>query len=259
MKTNSSKKVSGLFIVAIFLLTTTIANAGTKVLDWYGNHNFQFTNHSEYLNVQMDKNPWESFTLSIDANEFLSNPVVCFDVKTSEDITLRTDLSDGDYLSGQEMVIEKEVMGTNMFYTLTYDFSEIVDLIDADDEVYLIMYVNPGMDFQGEISIRYTSDSPEKGDFKFSDEQAGSDNEFEDTDFAVYPSPANTFTNVTVPESGFQYLKITDMNGKVVANYEVSFYAGSDFRIDLNNYKKGYYLVQLIGENQMLTEKLIVN
>lgn len=247
MEAKIYKTAAALIFTAIFSLTSVLA--GNSIKNYFGNNNFQFEEIAGQIHVEMNKNPWESFTLAIDNVEVMNNPVVNFQISASENVTLRIDITDGTFMSSEIDVLQLEVQASNSFQNISFDFTEMISDINLNDNVFLVVYVNPGKKFTGEIDIK---------NFELTASAQTIDNTSENNGFNMYPSPATSFTNIEIPAAGFNTLKIYDMNGKEVLTADVALYAGTTYYCELGNLPAGYYTVQLCGSDKLSTEKLIV-
>lgn len=250
MKANYYTKFA-LLILSTLIISTPIFSSN-NIKEVFANQNFQISNNDDVIDIAINKNPWESFTLAIDNMELINNPMVSFDINSSEAISMRVDLTDGFFMSSELNIIKKEITESGSFTTLTFDFTEMIHEIDLSENVYLVFYVNPGQAFAGSISIKNITLSPETEDQKSINSPAPHG-------FKIFPSPATTFTNVEIPNAWFSTLKIVDMRGNEVYSKDVTMLAGTSYRIDLNNFAKGYYTVQLSDGETVISEKLIIN
>jgi len=247
MKAKLYKTSATILLTAIFSITSVFA--GNSIKGYYGNKNFHFEENADLIHVEINKKPWECFTFAIDNVEVMNNPVVNFEVLASEFVNLRVDLTDGLFMSSEVGLLQTSIQKTSAFQTITFDFSEMISNIDLSENVFLVIYVNPGENFSGEISIK---------NFKLSPSELSGNEDAIQSGFAIYPSPATSFTNVEIPDNGINTLRIFDMNGKEIISANVDFYSGMTYYVELSNIPAGYYTVQLSGANVVLTEKLIV-
>ncbi len=250
MKANFYSKLS--FLILFSLFTHFAVFSANHIKEVYANQNFQISESGETFDIAINKNPWESFTFAIDNIEVINNPVVNLDIFSNEDISVRVDLTDGVFNSNNSGIIKKTISSNDSFTTLSFDFTDLLNGIDLSENVYLVFYINPGKMYNGEISIKNFNLSPEvKNSFTPTLAQ--------DQNFKIFPSPATTFTNVEIPNAWFHTLRLFDMGGKEVANFDIKMYAGTTYRIELNNLPKGYYTVQLTDGESSISEKLIIN
>lgn len=250
MKTNLYTKIFLILFISTFSSLSLFSS--THIKEVFANNNFQISENNDILNIDINKRPWESFTFAIDNMEILNNPIVNLDFFSNEDITLRVDLTDGVSMSSETDIKTKSIRSTSAFQTVTFDFTNAIDKLDVSGEIYLVFYVNPGKDYQGKITIKnfnLQSETPDQNTNPTALTQS----------FHMFPSPATTFTNIEIPEKDIQTLNIIDMRGRVVATFDVSFYNGSTYHLELGDFPKGYYSVQLTMQNTTLTQKLIIN
>lgn len=242
-------------ITGLFLLMFTYAmSGGTSVKsqgisEWYGNNNFEFSDNNGMLNVNITKNPWESFTLMLDNMMMVNNPVVELEMSSSRDITIRVDISDGIFISSKSLVIEKDIEGSGVFHELNFDFSEVLFDIDLSENAFLIFYVNPGKKFDGNIKIR---------NLKFH-ESVVENTDKTNLNLNLFPSPATSFTNLSIPDGYFSEISVYDITGKEVLKINKTFYSGENYRLDISNIPNGYYVVTLSGDSNKLSSRLIKN
>jgi len=71
----------------------------------------------------------------------------------------------------------------------------------------------------------------------------------------IYPDPAQNFIIVDNATSGSQ-LKVYDFTGNCLLNQPIT---GNGQRIDLQKLQNGFYFVEISGNKQTLTRKIIVN
>ncbi len=247
MEAKIYKAAAAFFLTAIFSISSVIA--GNSIKNYFGNNNFQFEEIAGQIHVEMNKNPWESFTLAIDNVEVMNNPVVKFQISSDENVTLRVDLTDGTFMSSEMSVLETQIQELNGYQNISFDFSEMINDINLNENVFLVVYVNPGKKFDGEICIK---------NFELAASAQTDENSNGNDGFKMYPSPATSFTNIEIPATGYNTLKIYDLNGKEVFVADVSFYTGTIYYVELGNMPAGYYTVQLCGSEKILAEKLIV-
>lgn len=249
MKAKLYRKLSSLFIISMISIMQVFPN--TRINEMFANQNFSISQQNDIISIHMEKNPWESFTFSVNSMDISENPVVNLDIKTNEPIELRVDLTDGNFVSSKSGIIKKEINQVKNFTQVSYDFTELIDGIDLTGDVYLIFYVNPGREYKGGIEIRHFS--LDRQALQQAAKEVALDS------FRMYPSPATTFTQVEIPEGGFSNLDIIDMNGRKVKTEDVSFFSGTTYRVNLDDLPKGYYTVRLSGDDIRLTKKLILN
>ncbi len=249
MKAKIYSKTSLLLFISILFHSSLLSNS--LVQEIYANQNFTVTNQQDFTQITMDKNPWESFTIAVNNYEIQQSPLISLDLMTSDEIEIRVDITDGNYMSHETAIVEKRIEVLNNFTSVSFDFSELLDGINLNEQVYLVFYVNPGKAYKGNLFIR---------DFSLTENVIKDEKPSETLDgFNMYPSPATTFTNIEIPNGNFTSIAIFDINGRLVMTENVAAENGTTFTLELSNLTDGYYTVRLSGVNSSLTEKLIIN
>jgi hypothetical protein len=76
-----------------------------------------------------------------------------------------------------------------------------------------------------------------------------------DVNLVVAPNPASEAIRFTVDnEEDMQSLRLYDINGKLIRVHDVN---NSEFLLQRDNLNSGVYLVQLVFESGLLTDKVI--
>ena len=251
MKTRLNIKFATALFTLSIIANVACAEVNQNIKDWFGNHNFSFVEQNDLLVVNINKNPWEAFTLSIDNTDLMNNPVVTIEMSTEQSINVRVDISDGVFVSSQSRTIESKVDGNGMFNKISFDFTEVLNDVNLSQDAFLVFFVNPGQKFNGEVLIKNLK-------FSTSADESKILNNIQD-ELSVFPSPATSFTNVTIPDGTFDCLNFIDITGKIIAKFDIKNFCGTTHRIDLANFSKGTFMVLLVGETQSLSGKLIIN
>jgi len=254
MNTTTSNKISVLVMSLAFFMLTLTVNANQGIKEWYGNQNFTFSENQNELFISINKKPWESFTLKIDNFELMNNPVVNMQIKADQDIILRIDVSDGTFVSSETEIIQKFILSSDSFNDLDFDFSSVLSHIDLSEETYLIFYVNPGKEFNGQIAINEINFLKE---IENSTLNEGNNTTFENA-LNIFPTPATSVAFIEIPDGSFSFLKIFDITANEVLSLSANGIEGSDFNVDVNDLKDGCYIVKLIGSNHTFTGKLVI-
>jgi hypothetical protein len=249
MKTNICKIASLAALMVIFFQANVCASAN-KIKEVYANQNFKIEERNDIIHVAIDKNPWESFTFAVDNFEIINNPIVNLQISTNQSITLRADLTDGNFMSSEIQIVSHQVEASKSFTQLSFDFSDIISNLHLNELVYLVFYLNPGSDFTGELAIQNFNLSTE------ADQQATLS---QISGFKMFPSPATSYTNIEIPEGGFNRMQLIDMSGKVLGDYDISGYDGMSYRLELGHLSPAYYTVQILSDDLRISEKLIIN
>jgi O-glycosyl hydrolase len=73
---------------------------------------------------------------------------------------------------------------------------------------------------------------------------------------SVYPNPVSDLLTIKLPKNSGKSLIVTDGNGKVQLNKDVS--ALSEYKLNVRNYAKGTYLITIVGNIEKHTVKFVV-
>jgi len=256
MNTTTSKKVTVLIMSLVFLMYSSSLNAATSIKEWYGNQNFSFSETQSELNISVNKNPWESFTVKIDNFELLNNPLLSLLIKSDQDIVLRIDISDGVFVSSQTQIIEQGLTASESFTKMNFDFSQVLSDINLSEDTYLLFLVNPGKKFEGQISIK---DIKLLKDTSNQNTTTRTDNSEIEQGLSIFPSPAVDYTFVTIPEGDFLSLNIYNISGNEIISIDASYFSGSEYKLNLSDIVEGYYIVKLVSHEKTFCGKFIKN
>ena len=72
--------------------------------------------------------------------------------------------------------------------------------------------------------------------------------------FNIYPNPADDFVKIESSEN-INTIKITDISGQIIFEKNIN---SKSFTIDLNNYTKGIYIINLYSKDNISIRKLVV-
>ena len=79
-------------------------------------------------------------------------------------------------------------------------------------------------------------------------------NEIQKNDFSLFPNPAKNDFTIKLDNNKDSYLQILDITGKVI--YQKNF--KKDLLVETTNFKSGIYFVRIENDNNIITEKIIV-
>jgi len=249
------------------ILSSTKAQAPTNsildnspVVAWYGNDNFNFAASSDVLKVSMDKNPFEAFTLQLadldlDLQEDL---LVSITVKTATQIDMRVDLHDGTYSTSDDIDVVETVVSNEKFVTVTYDFSSIIDELQDGKIPYMLFYVNPGLNYEGEVYLKDLNISTGDEDVTVGINDALINHDIT-SQLSAFPNPASEFTNVELPKNhSFDELVLQDITGKTILRQDIPETVNTMQLKNLGRIKAGIYMLSAYGETEVLTTKLSI-
>lgn len=129
-------------------------NPSFQNFTWYTNNHFKLSEENGSFKIEMDKMPWEAFTLYLNGVDLSDLPVLEIKVKSDAKIDLRVDMIDE---SGENSIITpiiKTINAKGSFVELSFDFSDIQEELDATKISHLHFYVAPGERHQGVIEIK---------------------------------------------------------------------------------------------------------
>ncbi len=244
-------KISVLFLSLFIIGSKCLANSNAteNVSNWYGNGSFNFAAADNQILVSVDKNPWESFTVVVKANEIVDNPFLYLSVKSTENVAIRIDLSDGTNFVSDAKSGVQNVSASLEYGRIVFDLRDLISRVNLVDNVYLIVYLNPGKKFQGSVAFSDVS-------FKAA---APVQPQPEQPRLNLYPTVTNSFTNVEIPEDHCKVLKVYDANGHVKAVYPINQQKGSILKVQLENLAQGNYFIRIDGNSKAFSNQLIVN
>jgi len=79
------------------------------------------------------------------------------------------------------------------------------------------------------------------------------------TNFTVYPNPTQDYFVMTLDRiTADAHISITDVNGKLMANYASLALEQNSIRVNVMNWAQGVYFVTLNDGDQIITQKLVV-
>jgi hypothetical protein len=85
----------------------------------------------------------------------------------------------------------------------------------------------------------------------------GLNNNLPEIDFSLYPNPATNFINIELDQSAYRNnsMKIYNLLGELITEKRVS---TSRISLDVSNYPKGVYLININSEQGNKTKRFIV-
>ncbi|MFT6815379.1 MAG: hypothetical protein ACJAZ3_001286 [Sphingobacteriales bacterium] len=75
------------------------------------------------------------------------------------------------------------------------------------------------------------------------------------SNFEMFPNPASNFIKIKVKSSANSIFKLLNLNGKILEQGNIM----SETSVDLSNYPKGLYLIQVVDNENIETKKLLIN
>ena len=140
---------------------------------------------------------------------------------------------------------------------ITNGFPAMYDTVDLANETNTDVAVS-----NGNVWVVWQDDNSNTVKYRtgtFTPVVISSVNEVAETNFSIYPNPANDFLNITSTNNEKFSLSIFNALGEKVysAVSPLSFGEGSGVRLSTSNFPNGIYFLQLKSENKFFTQKFI--
>jgi hypothetical protein len=216
-----------MFMVLMCFALISEAHNGTP--RWYGNNHFRITQKGDLVYVAMSKMPWESFAVNL--TDIISpDGYLSFDIKSQSSVLLRVD---GFTADNKQIELFSEQLHAGKFTTLSYNASSSQDKIE-----HLIIYVNPGEQYRGEVQFRgiRTTRAEQK------------------STVSVFPNPTAGDVKVQLADKSYTEIVLQDAAGNVVNSKPV---VNSEAVMNLTDQKPGIYFIKARGRNSVVTTKII--
>ena len=95
----------------------------------------------------------------------------------------------------------------------------------------------------------------------FGDPSAIESNQISDEEFVtVYPNPCNGIFNIQILNNEFEYssMQISNMQGQIIWQKELSNSINHTENIDISNFSKGIYFLKISTGEKIVTKKIII-
>ena len=224
----------------MLLLVCSVANAQMDINHtWFGNNHFQITEKNDAINIKVDKNPWEAFTLKINELDLSQNPFLSFEIKTDQIIELRIDILDASNENDIRTPISKTIIPLNNFIALTYDFTDLLNQFDEKRVSHFQFFVQPSLKFKGNIELKNVAIGKPSN--------------------SIISKPSeisilsNTKTNEIIiqsEQSKFDQIKIYNAGG--VLTYQQNLTPTFLEKLNIQTYSSGVYFIEVIAKNNSL-------
>jgi len=129
-------------------------NSEKESISWHANSHFQLKEIDEVVHVQIDKMPWEAFSYQLENVDLSRTPFLSLKVKSDADIKLRIDILDQSLTNQITTPVVKAVPHSKNFNEILFDFSNILQTIDATQVSQLQFFVQAGKKHQGKIELK---------------------------------------------------------------------------------------------------------
>lgn len=237
------------FCLITFLSFTQLEAQNSKIEQVFGNSHFLFEQIDDVIVISMEKSPWEAFTISLTNENIISNPICSIQLKSYDDINIIIDFSDGNTVFEG---ISLDINGSNEYHNLQFDLSEIVSSLEFESNPYLIIYVNGGQKYTGEIMLKNINFT-EKNE---NDETLESNEQIDTKELLVYPNPSADIINIELPRNFNGQIIVREIAGKIVYTSNINDSFGSIAQANLSQLRAGTYFVSLIDETNILSSKI---
>lgn len=248
------KLTTSILILYLFSFYSFASEEGQpSVIDQlFGNSHFAFEQIDQEIVVSMQKLPWEGFTFSLANEDFFNNPICRIQIKSYEGLVLKVELSDGETIFDGGSAISFTIEGNDEYQELVFDFTGAISNFKVTSQPFLIFYVNPGQNHNGEMMIKNIQFS--------SPENENSDDQIEiSSELFVYPNPATENINIELPYNFCGKIKICDIAGREVYESYIS-ESHKDFtKVDVSQLRTGIYTVSLFGQSDVISSRFFVN
>lgn len=226
-----------LHLLGILLLVSGIINAQNHT--WFGNNHFQINEKNGLTSIEVNKKPWEAFTLYINELDLSRSPFLSFEIKTDQAIELRVDMVDVSNNNLTQSPILKTVIPLNNFIILEYDFSDFIHLIDATRVTHFQFFVQPNLEFQGNLEIK--------------DIKIGNDKDLpisNNSEISILINTKNKEVIIQSKQKEFDEIKIYNALG--ILTYHQNFTHTFLEKIDLQIFASGVYFLEVIANNKSI-------
>ena len=137
-------------------------------------------------------------------------------------------------------------------YQYDLDTSSCYFVKDVDGDIWRMVFTG----FGGSSTGKFYFEKENLSSVSSSNIYGSSNN----NELALYPNPAHDLVNVIFNSNDVNNrLNIYDISGRAINSIDMKEAGFNNVSIDLSNYPKGLYLVELVSGNKRMKQKLIVN
>jgi hypothetical protein len=109
---------------------------------------------------------------------------------------------------------------------------------------------------QGQFNLVEKTDAPDFSNFKPSG-PTSVNTITEEQSLKVYPNPGNGIFNISIGKADKGIIEVYDMMGRNVKTIELN-EADSEYKLDISGYAKGIYMLNMVTNGTMTSQKLIL-
>lgn len=156
---------------------------------------------------------------------------------------------------------DNDLLVRGIYGGFDYYVKEGQDLIKSDlelfpevDGIYRVAFFDHDKD--GDLDALISTSSGNALYFQNTDLSSSNDNINVASSYEVFPNPANNFIQITLPKiDQSTSVALLDINGKVLFQVEK---LSHTTKIDLGSYASGNYLIQIIQNEKVSSEKIVI-
>ncbi|MEA3443819.1 MAG: T9SS type A sorting domain-containing protein, partial [Bacteroidota bacterium] len=147
----------------------------------------------------------------------------------------------------------RKITGNGEYQELEFDFSSAISNFEVTSKPYLIIYVNPGQEYTGEIMVKNLNFTV------YNDNAQAPELTNILPELIVYPNPVVDVVNVELPESFNGKIIVRDVSGREVYDSYIDDSFSSIAQADLSYLTTGTYFVSLVGQDYALSSRIQIN
>jgi len=133
---------------------SSFLDLSSEDMHWHGNNHFVIQNKNDVIQIEINKMPWEAFTLDFKNIDLTNYPLLRFQVKSDVNISLRVDVLDFTLENKIQSPITEAIPPTNDFIYVQYDLRSLFKNLNTEEVAQLKFFVNPGEKFKGKLLIK---------------------------------------------------------------------------------------------------------
>lgn len=234
-----------LSLTIIFLLTGFATANNMQITEYYGNDHFQLSEENGVLYAQIDKLPFESFTIQVENLQSCKENICSFKFKSSSPIYIKVDLSNGSEVIPTSSKTYFNINQSGTRINIDLDFTNFYDNLSTDDDLYLIFYIQPGLAFTGNVEI---------SDFQYKSIEG-----VNTSTLKVYVNENKQRAIIQVPENeNLQQLNVYDLSGRMIKSISDQFNQYSNYNLQLQEFNRGTYILVLQSNSKKYCAKVLI-
>ncbi|MEM7369996.1 MAG: T9SS type A sorting domain-containing protein [Bacteroidota bacterium] len=205
---------------------------------WHANSHFLLQETGSELDVIMDKGSFEAMSLELGANEAAQDLQLSFTAKTSQRMNLRLDLLINGESISQTQQLDAEPNGQELSFRFQLPSSKTASAPT------LLFYPAPGESFAGMLTLSQLRIKANLRNLK--------------PEVTVFPNPGKHRVTIDLNDWEAKQLQLISTTGQVMMQKGITSPAGENIDLDVSHLTPGIYFLQLNGQNQSQSTKLII-